>query len=337
MKVRILSRQLTDDELRPLEPDEVVVQLSRLPTDAQFDRLASILEARPDAGLRLNDGEGGWMQDLDFLRFFPFLRHFQVDSYRYLRSLDGLRHLTDLESLRVGSTKRPLSLKPIENFTGIRLLSVEGQHRDYEAISALTALEDLTLRSVTLPDLSVLLPLDRLRRLDIKLGGTRELGLLPRIGRLEYLELWQIRGLDDVTASANVETLQHLFLQALRQVTRLPSFARSTALRRVDLDTMKGLTDLAPLAEAPKLEILNLIAMRHAAPEILRPFVGHPTLRAGIWGFGSDRKNFAAQDLLPLPPEPYRYAIVRRGDVATPDGPPWDAPDWPGFRSADVR
>jgi hypothetical protein len=217
------------------------------------------------------------------------------------------------------------------------LLYVEGPHRDYEAIAALTAIEDLTLRSVTLPDLSVLLPLDRLRSLDIKLGGTRDLALLPRIGGIQYLELWLIRGLNDVTAIADVETLQHLFLQALKQVTRLPSFARSTALRRVDLETMKGLTDLAPLAEAPSLEILNLGDMGHAGPEILRPFVGHPTLRAGTWGFGSGRKNFAAQDLLPLPPEPYRYAYVRRGDMSTPDGPPWDAPDWPGFRSAAPR
>jgi Leucine-rich repeat (LRR) protein len=257
-----------------------------------------------------------------------------VDSYRSLKSLDGLGHLTRLESLRIASTKRPMSLRPIERFAGLRSLFVEGPHRDYDAIASLTALEDLTLRSVTLPDLSVLVPLARLRSLDIKLGGTRDLALLPRIGRLEYLELWMIRGLDNVSAVAEVETLQHLFLQALRQVDRLPSFAGATVLRRVDLDTMKGLTDLAPLAEAPTLEILNLVAMRHADPEVLRPFVGHPTLRAGIWGFGSDRKNFAAQDLLPLPPEPYRYAEVRRGETITPDSLPWDAPDWRGFRSA---
>jgi hypothetical protein len=333
--VRILSRQLDDDELRPLEPHETVVQLSRLPTDAQMRRLASILEARPDATLRLWDAYGDWMHELPFLRFFPGLRHFAADSYGGLRSLEGLRHLADLESLQVASTKRPLSLKPIESFTGIRLLSIEGPHRDYEAISALTALEDLTLRSVTFADLSVLLPLERLRSLDIKLGGTRDLALLPRIGRLEYLELWMIRGLDDVTAIADVETLQHLFLEALTRVTRLPSFARSTALCRVDLAAMKGLTDLAPLAEAPNLEILNLGGMRHADPEILLPFVGHPTLRAGSWGFGSSRKNFAAQDLLRLPPEPYRYAYVRRGETSSPDVAPWDAPDWPGFRTAD--
>jgi hypothetical protein len=29
-------------------------------------------------------------------------------------------------------------------------------------------------------------------------------------------------------------------------------------------------------------------------PESLRPLIGHPTLRSGIWGFGSFRKNIAA-------------------------------------------
>lgn len=322
MTRRILSRQLTEDELRPLEPDETLVQISSLATDAQMGRLASILEARPDATLRLYGARGGWMQDLEFLQFFPRLRHFAADGlYDRLTSLDGLRHLSDLESFALGSTKRPVSLKAIEPFTGMRSLYIEGPHRDYEVIGSLTALEDLTLRSVTLQDLSILRPLERLRSLDIKLGGTRDLGLLPHIGRLEYIELWLIRGLDDITQIAEVETLQHLFLQALKQVTRLPSFARSGALRRVDLETMKGLTDLAPLAEAPNLEILNLIDMRHAAPEILRPFVGHPNLRAGIWGFGSDRKNAAAQQLLPLPPQMY-------------EEPPWNRPDWVGFRSA---
>jgi hypothetical protein len=330
---RILSRELGDDDLRPLEPDETV-ELSRLPTDAQLQRLAVILEARPDATLRLRDAYGDWMHELPFLRYFPGLRHFAVDSHGGLRSLDGLRHLAELESLHVGSARHPLSLKPIERLTGIRLLSIEGPHRDYEAISALTALEDLTLRSVTLRDLAVLLPLERLRSLDIKLGGTRDLALLPRVGRLEYLELWMVRGLDDVSAIAEVETLEYLFLEALAQVKRLPSFARSVALRRADLNTMKGLLDLAPLAEAPNLEILNLGAMRHADPEILQPFVGHPTLRAGAWGFGSRRKNFAAQDLLPLPPEPPGYAFARRGETNTPEWLPWDAPDWDGFRSA---
>ena len=52
----------------------------------------------------------------------------------------------------------------------------------------------------------MLLPLTRLLSLDIKLGGTTNLGLLPRIGRLRYLELWLIRGLADIGPVGDMPT-----------------------------------------------------------------------------------------------------------------------------------
>ena len=81
---------------------------------------------------------------------------------------------------------------------------------------------------------------------------------------------------------------------------------------------MRGLTDLSPVAEAPVLEVLWLTDFGHAKPEIVRPFIGHPTLREAAWGFGSARKNIAAQDLLPLDPELHDraayQAAMRRAD-----------------------
>ncbi len=335
---RSLRTPITEDQLAPLAPNENVLQFSSLPSDDELRRIAALLEPRPDVALRVYGGYDGTISDLEFLRFFPFLRRFSVDAlYNQLVSLDGLRHLPPtLQRLLIGATKKRMSLAPIARFADLETLFVEGPHTDFEAISGLTRVEDLTLRSVTLPDLSILLPLTNLRKLDLKLGGTRDIRLLPRIGRLRYMELWLIRGLHDVGPVAEIETLEHLFLQALKQVTQLPSFAKSTALRRVDLMTMKGLTDLAPLAEAPNLEILTLVEMRHLLPEALRPFVGHPSLRAGIWGLGSSRKNFVAQDLLPLPPEPFGYAAARRGEPEPHEPPPWYGPDWDGFRSANV-
>ena len=321
-EIRALHDPVTDDQLRPLAAEETAIQLESVPSESQLGRLNAIFEARPDAGLRAYYGYNGAIPDLEFLRFVPAVRHFAVDNmWDRLTSLDGLRHAPQLESLVIGATKRPMALSVLGRLPNLKRLYIEGPHRGYEVIGELVALEKLTLRSVTVPDLSIALPLKMLRYLDIKLGATRDLRLLPQIGRLEYLELWLVRGLTDVAPLAEVTTLQHVFLQALRQVTLLPSFARSAELRRVDLETMKGLVDLAPLAEAPNLEILNLIDMGHASPEILRPFVAHPTLRAGIWGFGSERKNVAAEQLLPLPPHMH-------------DEPPWNQPDWVGFRSA---
>ena len=61
-------------------------------------------------------------------------------------------------------------------------------------LSQLTGLQELTLRSTTLADLSLLLPLGELRSLDIKLGGTNDLALLPEVGQLRYLTPRPSRG-----------------------------------------------------------------------------------------------------------------------------------------------
>jgi hypothetical protein len=109
-----------------------------------------------------------------------------------LEDLGGLQHLpAHLHSLGLGATKsRRFSLGLLTRFPHLQTLFVEGHSKDIEAIGHLAALEDLTLRSITLPDLRALLPLRRLQSLDIKLGGTKDLRLLPEVGRLRYLELW---------------------------------------------------------------------------------------------------------------------------------------------------
>jgi hypothetical protein len=77
--------------------------------------------------------------------------------------------------------------------------------------------------------------------------------------------------------------------------------SEATSLRRVRLETMKGLRDLRPLATAPALEAIELIDMRHLQPEDLAPLVGLPNLKAVTPGLGSRRRNEAATALLGLP------------------------------------
>jgi internalin A len=218
-----------------------------------------------------------------------------------LESIDGLRHLPDLEELGLGATRRPLDVSGLRRFPGLRELFLEGPVRGIEAVAGLTELDDLTFRSITLPDLSLLLPLRRLASFDLKLGGTKDLRLLPRIGEIRYLELWLIKGLTDVAPVGEMSGLRSLFLQALRGVTSLPDLSRCAALRRVHLETMKGLGSLAPLATAPALRDLVLIDLPQLAAEDLAPLVGLPGLRGVSIGLGSIRKNEAARRLIGLP------------------------------------
>ena len=251
-------------------------------------------------------GHHGRPFDLKFLQHFPQLTRFTVEVHA-LQDLSPLAQLNPgLRSLGLGATKskRP-DLSVLSRFPDLEMLYIEGHTKGIETISELRLLTDLALRSVTLPDLSVLLPLRRLRSLDIKLGGMRDLGLLPEIGRLEYLELWMIRGMCDLSPISVVSSLQFLFLQALRNVQALPDLSRLTRLRRLHLETMKGLSDLAPVAEAPSLEDLLVLDMAHLAVESFQPLVGHPSLRRTALGLGV-RKRKAVSELLGLE-EPGRF------------------------------
>jgi hypothetical protein len=297
--IREVGSPLTRRMLRPLDPRCEIVQFRAPLTEDEHRRLADWLVAYPAVTLRAF----GSVPDLDFLRFHTQLRKFSADAlYDALESFDGLRHLgPDLHSLVLGSTRRRLSLQPLSGLTGLQRLYLESHTKDLDVVAGLTSLTSLTLRSITLPDLSLLLPLTGLRALDLKLGGTRDLSLLPSVGRLEYLELWLVRGLHDLRPVTDVTTLRHLFLQALKQVTALPDLSRLRGLDTVYLETMKGLTDLTPLLTAPALRRVALVDMGHLQPADVAVLARHPSLRYLNAGLGSDRKNRAVRELVPLP------------------------------------
>lgn len=297
---RDVGSPLTRDMLAPFESPNAVVQFDSRLTDADFETLGDWLADQPDVVLRAYGSYDDSITDLEFLRHFPNLRRFAVDClYDSLESLDGLRHLrADLEGLVIGQTRRRLDLSVVARFGELRTLYLEGQTKGLDVLSTLTALEELTLRSITLPDLSLLAPLHDLRALELKLGGTSDLDLLPAIGRLEYLELWMIKGLTDIEVTAKIPTLRFLFLQSLTRVEQLPSMRDSSALRRVHLETMKGLSDLRPIADAPALESLLVLDCNQFRPEDFEPFVGHPTLREALIGTGSVRRNTEIRSML---------------------------------------
>jgi hypothetical protein len=299
--LREIGSPLTAEQLRPLDARCRCVQFSKPLASHEYPALAEFLRAYPQVPLRMY-GHYGLTPDLEFLRHFSFLSGFQVDVLD-LSSFDGLRHLPEnLTSLALGQTRsRRHSLTLLSRFPALRELYIEGHAKDFTAVGDLKQLRTLTLRSVTLPDLDVLTTLPELRSLALKLGGTTNLACLPRIA-LRYLEVWMVRGLADLAVIAQLEHLQYLFLQSLKNVRRLPSLAALTQLRRVHLETMRGLTDLEPVAEAPALEELLVLDMRQLDLEAFRPFLAHRALRAALIVLGSENKNAAVEAMLGLQP-----------------------------------
>ena len=299
------------DELTPLRQNETWVRVDRvLPEDA-WPRVAELLSSRPHVQLSVEAGA-----DLEMLRWFPELHSLAARSLR-LSSLDGLRHVAGaLEELALGDTLKRLSMRAVGDLPRLRRLGVNGSWKDVDTLGRLVGLERLGIGSV---DLEWLRPLTGLRRFECGLGTIANISILDEIGRLELVELWRLRGVHELTALGRISTLRYLVLESTRSITTLPSLGACRDLRWVALSEMRGVADLQPIADAPNLEVLLLIGMNQLDAASLRPFIGHPTLRAGIWGFGSNRRNEAAQAMLPLPPAPGASM-------------PWNDPDWDGIR-----
>lgn len=299
-RIRNFRSPLSEEQLRPLEAECRLLQIGEPMTEAEIREIAALAADHPHVELRVYGQRS--VTDLEFLELFPGLLRFTVEVYE-LESMEGLRHLrSDLDHLGLGRTRsKAHSLGILDRFDSLRSLWLEGHRKNFDTVGTLESVERLSLRSLTLSDLSVLTGLERLRSFELKLGGTTDLAALPEIGAIEYLEIWLVRGLSDLTPIAEVKSLRYLFLQALKQVHRFPSLANLSNLRRAHIETMKGIEDLTPLADAPNLEQLLLVDMKHLSPDAVRPFVGHPRLRAASVGLGSIRRNAVARNILGLP------------------------------------
>ena len=80
LPVRQVKSPLTNKMLQPLDQNCRFVQFDSLLTDSDFERLAASLKHYPNVGLRAFGGASTTtIHDLEFLKFFPDLRHFKVD------------------------------------------------------------------------------------------------------------------------------------------------------------------------------------------------------------------------------------------------------------------
>jgi hypothetical protein len=289
---RELRSPLDDHMLRPLDPRCEVVQFSEPLTDDEYRRLALFLNDYPSVPLRAYMSFA--FRDLEFLRHFGRVRQVQIDAWM-VENLDGLNYLTgELEFLALGATKRTLSLSVLNRFRGLKQLAIEGHRKNIEVVAKLEQLEQLTLRSVSVHDLTFLTPLRRLWWIAIRLGGIRDLGALPEIGALKYVELWMIRALEDLSPLSEIGTLQYLFLQDLSRVAALPRMEKLQRLRRVHLQKLKMLRDLRPLASAKALEDLLVAQAPQLGVEDFRPLFGHPSLKRAWIALG-DSAPFGAR------------------------------------------
>ena len=284
-----------DDPFRPLEPECQVLQFDQPLSADELLKAGKLFRSRPDVQLY---AYGRASRNLDFLDYFPGLQRLQLALYD-LDDVAGLALIAgSLRELRFGPTRKKVSLRFLGTMPCLSALFLAGHKKDIAAIQT-APISQLGLSMLTLPDLSVFLPLDKLSDLSIILGGTRNLALLPQFRRLEKLTLMRISKMADLAIIAELSSLRELYLEGMRNVSTLPNLSLLTSLRRVRLDTMKGLTDLSPVGAAPALEELNITNMPQLDVDSFRCLVGHSQLKT-IWAYtGRTKVNQAIKHMFP--------------------------------------
>jgi hypothetical protein len=308
---------LTTRELEELaaNPSMTVLQCGE-PVDARVWRLLNeyFFSKRPDVELRIY-GHYSAECDLAFAGQMTNVRHFAADCLMQAKNIAAIADIPNLESLSLGvfeledfgvlellsptltklslgaTRSRKPSLSPLNRFRSLRVLYLEGHSKNIEVLKTLQQLEDITLRSITIRDLSYLSHLNNLWSLDIKLGTIQRFDGIDEKKSIKHLELWQVRGLRSVDILANLPGLQNLFLQSLPHITSLPSLRDLSSLRRIRLENLKGLHNFDVFETAPALEEFALIDGTKQMPEELLPVLRNKSVRRINGYFGSERKN----------------------------------------------
>lgn len=300
--IREIKSPITKEQLVPLDEKCRVVQFSSPLTESDHTKLSAFMEKYPDMSFRVyGHYQKGQLNDLKFLKNYPFVKNFQVDVFE-INSIDGVEYLSEnLEFFGFGQTRKTFSLNFLARFQKLKDLYIEAHEKDIEVISTLTNLDHLSLRSITLKDLSLLIPLKKLWWLAIKLGGTKNLSLISKIENLKYLELWMIKGLEDISSVSELSKLQFLFLQDLKNIKELPDFSKCRDLKRIVIENLKGLSDLSPLLKATSLEDLIVVSGNNFKPSDFLCLKNDKSLKTALIGLGSLKKNKEAKEILNLP------------------------------------
>jgi len=235
----------------------------------------------------------GKVINIESLALLRNLKHLAIGMWE-LEDLDFLNqvpsHLLSLSIEQSKSAKPDLSV--LSRFKELNHLYLEKQTKNIEVISELSKLTKITLRSVSTKDIAYLLPLKKtLMSLEIKLGGLSDLSLLEGFEQLIYLELWQIRGLEDISFISSLTGLEKLKLESLRNVKTLPPLHKLKRLKNIELGNMKGLQDVSTLSEAPVLESFLHWSAENMDLSDYEPLLNNDSLKdVQVW-FGSVRKN----------------------------------------------
>ena len=210
--------------------------------------------------------------DTHILRALPHVASLSIDCHRnalHLETLGELRplrrlslgvyelaqadilqleNLHGLEHLHLGeSAKNNIDLAPLQHYTQLSLLSIEGHATRIATLASLPALRRLSLfRIKNKLALDFIAGLARLEQLRLQLGGRESIReiVAPQLNKLEII---RVRGLEDLGDLGRFPLLRRLWVEDQIKLTQL-DVGGNPLLEQLHLLTCKGLERLDGLS-----------------------------------------------------------------------------------------
>ena len=269
-----------------LRPNLAIRDVAKVVSEAntvQFDQplptklmqaLASAMSQRPGVALYLY-GYSGWGEidgSLALLEGFEHVRELSLGLFE-LQGVQGLSRFQKLQKLTVRHGTK-LDLAVLAQLPELSTLVLDVPRFAPDFLSELAGLRHLVM-SARRGFLAPLAGHPSLERLELTFGTERDLSPLASCERLRDLQLWQISGLtgDDLEAVGQIINLDALMLGALRHVESLERLASGRPpVRFVELEQLRGLKTLQPLASLPELRACSIVDSR-PADKALAPLI----------------------------------------------------------------
>jgi len=148
-----------------------------------------------------------------------------------------------------------------------------------ELIKDIKNLKELILLSCKINSYSFLKSMRELESLDIRFGGTKDFSELGKLKGMKSLALLKIINLKDVSFLAEMTNLQYIEINSCKKIIEFPSLLNLKNLRRIVLETMKGLRDISGVSKAPFLEDLIIMEAKNIDHMQLNFFLKHKALK----------------------------------------------------------
>ncbi len=242
------------------------VQISTVLPDEAYQKIDSILAARPDMKFRIFGLYGYEKYDISFLKKMPHLRHLIIGCH--LRNTPDLIDFNLLKELKLKSLfLNAFDLKDygfmqhldeeIESI-GIMADTVSGNiefdckwllkypfinelwlgkkaNKNIACLAEMKNLKHLTLRGIKIKDFSYLMKME-LEKLALLWNGNDDLHELADLKSLKEIELWRINKLSDISFLSALENLEIIKLQDLKHISKLPDLSNLKNIREIIID-----------------------------------------------------------------------------------------------------